>query len=308
VYRLHPPILYSRCVTSRWRRLTDRLAGKTEPEPLWAEGVPDYLDVPISDWLYEVLRTYNVTLPVAVRLKLPSKILRSHDPNAELASFDDRTNPMLRLEIIDATLGCVQQALQGTNPGGAVWLLHQTATSYARQLDGILREGDSAFTVSEDGSMLERRIDETLHATYNKAVDAGASKTETAADHLRTAFTEAYGIKPDPSAAYSRAIKAVEAVANPLFLLNNPEPTLGKVRSHLEQGRHKYEMVIADKTGAPAGIDAVVTMISLLWHGQRDRHEGGPTSAPVTQEAGETAVHTAAILVHWISSGSIRKK
>jgi hypothetical protein len=265
--------------------------------------VPDHLDVPIRDWLYEVLRTYGMAIPVAVRLKLPSRIFKSRDPNAELAALDDRMNPMLRLEVIDATLGCVQQALQGAN-----WYHHQTAASYARQMEGILREGDSAFTVSEDGSKLERRIDETLHATYGKAVDAGASKAETAADHLRTAFTEAYGIKPDPSTAYSRAIKAVEAVANPLFLPDAPEPTLGKVRSHLDQGRHKYEMVIADKTGAPADIDAVVAMISLLWHGQRDRHEGGPTSAPVTQEAAETAVHTAAILVHWISSGSIRKK
>lgn len=67
-------------------------------------------------------------------------------------------------------------------------------------------------------------------------------------------------------------------------------------------------MVISDKTGAPADIAAVVARISLLWHGQRDRHEGGPTSAPVTQEVAETAVATAAILVHWISSGSIRKK
>lgn len=139
-------------------------------------------------------------------------------------------------------------------------------------------------------------------------MDAGASKAETAVDHLRAAFSEAYGIKPDPSAAYSRAVKAVEAVANPLFLPNAPEPTLGKVRDHLDQGRHKYEMVISDKTGAPADIDAVVARISLLWHGQRDRHEGGSTSAPVTQEVAETAVDTAAILVHWISSGSIRKK
>ncbi|MGW6740733.1 hypothetical protein ACWGDX_08305 [Streptomyces sp. NPDC055025] len=253
--------------------------------------------------MYEVLRHYDMATPVAVRLKLPSRILKSRDPHAELAVLDDPKNPMLRLEVIDATLGCVQQALQG-----AGWQHIQTAASYARQLDGILREGDSAFTVAEDASGLERRMDEILHATYNKAVEAGASKAETAADHLRAAFTEAYGLKPDPSAAYSRAIKAVEAVANPLFLPNAPEPTLGKVRAHLDQGRHKYEMVIADKTGVPADIDAAVAMISLLWHGQRDRHEGGPTSAPVTQAAAETAVHTAAILVHWISNGSIRKK
>lgn len=294
---------YSRPVTTPWKRLTDRLAGKTEPEPLWAEGVPDHIDVPVSEWLYEMLRGYDMAAPVAIRLKLPSRILRSRDPCSELATLDDRMNPMLRLEVIDATLGCLQQAVRG-----AAWHQRDAVASYARQLDGILREGDSVFTVSEDCSGLERRMDETLHATYDKAMEAGAAKAQTAPEHLRAAFTEAYGINPDPSAAYSRAIKAVEAVANPLFLPNAPEPTLGKVRSHLEQGGHKYEMVIADKTGAPASIDAVVAMVSLLWHGQRDRHEGGPTSAPLTQEAAETAVHTAAILVHWISNGSIRKK
>jgi hypothetical protein len=290
-------------VTSTWKRLTDRLAGKTEPEPLWVEGVPDHIDVPVREWLYEVLRTYDMATPVAVRLKLPSTILKSRDPYGALATLDDHMNPMLRLEVIDATLGCLQQALQGAD-----WHHHETVASYARHLDGILREGDSAFTVSENYGGLERRIDETLHATYDKAAEAGASATQMAADHLRAAFSEAYGLRPDPSAAYSRAVKAVEAVANPLFLPNAPEPTLGKVRSHLEQGGHKYEMAIADRTGEPAGIDAVVPMMSLLWHGQRDRHEGGPTSAPVTQEAAETAVHAAAILVHWISSGSIRKK
>ncbi|GAA2626353.1 hypothetical protein GCM10010411_74080 [Actinomadura fulvescens] len=290
-------------MTSTWRRLTDRLAGKTEPEPLWTEGVPDHLDVPIHDWLYEVLSRYDMAIPVAVRLKLPSRIVKSRDPYAELASLDDRTNPMLRLEVIDATLGCLQQALRGGN------LQHlKNAAFYARHLEGILREGDSAFTVSKDGSGLERRIDETLHATYGKAVDTGASKSGTVADHLRAAFTEAYGINPDPSAAYSRAIKAVEAVAIPAFLPTDPEPTLGKVRSHLDQARHKYEMVLADRTGAPADIDAVVAMISLLWHGQRDRHEGGPTSASVSQQGAEAAVHAAAVLVHWISNGSIRKK
>ncbi|WP_030557093.1 hypothetical protein [Streptomyces exfoliatus] len=258
--------------------------------------------MPIRDWLYDVLRSYGMATPVAVRLKLPSKILQSRDPSAELSVLNDRMNPMLRLEVIDATLGCLHQATQGD------WHARRTVDSYAQHLEGILREGDSAFAVSEDCSGLEHRIDETLHATYAKAVEAGAEKAKTAGDHLRAAFSEVYGLKPDPSAAYARAIKAVEAVANPLFLPNAPEPTLGKVRSHLDQGRHKYEMVIADKTGAPADIDAVVAMISLLWHGQRDRHEGGPTTAPMAQEAAEAAVHTAAVLVHWISTGSIRKK
>ena len=97
-------------------------------------------------------------------------------------------------------------------------------------------------------------------------------------------------------------------MASPLFLPNDREPTLGRVRARLDQGRTKFEMVIADKTGASADIEAVIAMVGLLWHGQRDRHEGGPITAAVTQEAAEAAVHTAAILVHWMPKGIIREK
>ncbi|GGT85596.1 hypothetical protein GCM10010289_01580 [Streptomyces violascens] len=89
-------------------------------------------------------------------------------------------------------------------------------------MDGILHEGDSAFAVSEDRDSLELRIDETLRAAYGKAEKTGASKTQTVADHLRTAFSEAYGLKPGPSAAYAHAVTAVEGLH--AGFCNNLEP------------------------------------------------------------------------------------
>ncbi|MEV3928586.1 hypothetical protein [Streptomyces sp. NPDC049944] len=82
-------------MTSKWIRLRDRLAGKTEPEPLWTEGIPDHINVPIRDWLYDVLRGFGMATPVAVRLRLPSKILQSRDPAAEISILDDRMDPSL---------------------------------------------------------------------------------------------------------------------------------------------------------------------------------------------------------------------
>jgi len=49
-------------------------------------------------------------------------------------------------------------------------------------------------------------------------------------------------------------------------------------------------------------------MIALLWEGHRDRHAGGPTTALITQPAAEAAVHLAAVLVQWFSSGAVRRK
>jgi hypothetical protein len=53
---------------------------------------------------------------------------------------------------------------------------------------------------------------------------------------------------PSLDAACSHAIKAVEAVANPLFLANDLEPILGKVGSHLDGGDVRGRMSAFVKT------------------------------------------------------------
>lgn len=210
---------------------------------------------------------------------------------------------MIFIEIVDALLAGLADANPYTS--GRYGL---SPNDLRVELDVILTEGGSAYTVNPDRDGLCRRVDETLRQALTAAVQAADKQTKDASTHLREAFSAAYGISPNPSAAYSHSVKAVEAIANPVFLPKSPEPTLGAVRSTLDQGRAKYEMVVQDRTGDPAGINAVVELLNLLWHGQRDRHAGGPTSRPVTQEAAETAVHTAALLVHWIATGVIRKK
>ncbi|MFD8373502.1 hypothetical protein ACFV2Z_22450 [Streptomyces sp. NPDC059688] len=128
-----------------------------------------------------------------------------------------------------------------------------------------------------------------------------------ASERLQKAWIAVYGRHPDPGAAYRHAVAAVEDVACPLFLPRDASPTLGKVRAHLANSAHKYAMVISDSNGAPASIDAVTALVGLLWHGQRDRHEGGPTSAPITQEAAEHAVHLACLLVTTIGGHAVRR-
>ncbi len=218
-------------------------------------------------------------------------------------NVDDSRNDMLFMEIADVLL----DFLSKVDSYGDLGRL-QAAEDLRTQLDTVLAMGGSAYTLNPDRNGLCLRVEETVRRTLDEAVQAAEALQKDAGAHLREAFVAAYGIKPNPSVAYSQAVKAVEAVANPVFLPKSPEPTLGGVRSTLDQGRNKYVMAVSDRAGAPAGIDAAVELINLLWHGQRDRHAGGPTSAPVSQEAAETAVHAAALLVHWVSKGYVRKK
>ncbi|MFE1037018.1 hypothetical protein ACFW40_34760 [Streptomyces sp. NPDC058807] len=289
-------------MTRTWRRLTDRLDGKQDAEVLYEE-LPDHLAIPVRQWAHKVLSNYPLVDLVCLRLRLPSRVLNSRAPNEALANYQDKNEPMIFIEIIDVLLA----GLADVNPysAGRYGLpVHELR----RELDLILTEGGSAYTINSDKDGLCRRVDETLRRSLDAAVQAADKQTQGAGTHLREAFAAAYGISPNPSAAYSHSIKAVEAIANPLFLPKSPEPTLGAVRSTLDQGRSKYEMVVHDRSGNLAEINAVIELLNLLWHGQRDRHAGGPTSRPVTQEAAETAVHTAALLVHWFATGAIRKK
>lgn len=289
-------------MTKTWRRLTDRLNGKQEPEVLY-EGLPDHLEVPVRQWSLQVAVNYNLVALVCLRLRLPSEVLNSRVPAEALANYHDQKNPMIFIEIVDAMLA----ALADVNPFSS-GTRGVTASDLRRELDHVLTEGGSAYTINPDKDGLCRRVDATLRESLETAMKAADKQKQGASAHLSRAFAAAYGINPNPSAAYSESVKAVEAVANPQFLPKSPEPTLGAVRSTLDQGRNKYEMAVQDRTGNPATIDAAVELLNLLWHGQRDRHAGGPTSRPVTQEAAETAVHTAALLVHWITKGAIRKK
>lgn len=290
------------CVTTRWRRFADRLAGKTDPEVLF-EGLPDHLQVPVRQWIGGVAYEFEATQEVCLRLRLPSKVLNSPDPWRSLMNVSDSNNDMLVIEVADALLDILSNVGYQRGPQRL-----READGLRSELDRVLTTGGSAYTLKPDRDGLCLRVEENLRRTLDEAVQAAEALQKDAGAHLREAFVAAYGIKPNPSVAYSQAVKAVEAVANPVFLPKSPEPTLGAVRSTLDQGRNKYVMAVSDRAGAPAGIDATVELINLLWHGQRDRHAGGPTSAPVSQEAAETAVHAAALLVHWVSKGYVRKK
>ncbi|MFZ4277916.1 hypothetical protein ACOZFM_35005 [Streptomyces arboris] len=288
-------------MTTRWRRFADRLAGKNDPEVLFT-GLPDHLQVPVRRWIGVTTHEFDAIQEVCLRLRLPSEILNSDDPVLALVNADSGKD-MLFLEVADVLLDILSKVGYHRGPQRL-----KAADDLRSRLDSVLTMGGSAYAITPEGDGLCLRVEETLRRTLDEAVQAAEALQQDAGAHLREAFVAAYGIKPNPSVAYSQAVKAVEAVANPIFLPKSPEPTLGGVRSTLDQGRNKYVMAVSDRAGAPAGIDAAVELINLLWHGQRDRHAGGPTSAPVSQEAAETAVHAAALLVHWISKGYLRKK
>ena len=177
-----------------------------------------------------------------------------------------------------------------------------------RTLQQVLSDGGSAYQVKwlSDAPTykLERRVDPTTQAAYEVATDdAEKVGRKHASDRLREAWHAAYGRDPDPSVAYLRAVKAVEAAAIPVISPTDMTATLGKINGQLKARPEAWSFVIEHKHKTL--IEPVITMMDTLWTGQTDRHEGNEPATPISRETAEAAVHLAVTLVDWFSTGKI---
>ncbi len=281
---------------SRWVPLSRR--GQADAEALH-EGVPPWLRQSLWDWVYGLI-TGTTELgqrfpdkPLLQRLERRLKtqfqwgqgVSGAVKNLAGKASIDEE----FLLDLVDALLVDINPDFEGAAAG--------------EYLESVLVEGGSVWGVAvRDGRLgLERRVDETVTAAAREVIGASGA----AGEHLTRAWTEAYGRSPDPSAAYSEAVKAVEAAAKPTLTPKDDKATLGKMVPALRDGEGKWDVVLAARPEFNK-VEAVRLMADLLWQGQTDRH-GRPDPRPVTQEQAEAAVHLAVLLVHWFSSGVVRR-
>lgn len=171
----------------------------------------------------------------------------------------------------------------------------------AQQLQMILDEAGSAWTVARDPDdryCLDRRVDSTVEAAARREM----AEQSPAAAHLRSAWYHAYGRNPDPSKAYSDAIKAVEAVACRTVIPKHPRPTLGLAIAAMRDKPEKWGTVM----DVDCDVDAARMMMNTIWKGQVDRHgTDDPTRSPLTQPKAEATVQIAVTLVHLFRTGAI---
>ncbi len=168
---------------------------------------------------------------------------------------------------------------------------------HADDLQEILDRSGSAWTVGSDPDgrpWLEKRVDPTV----GKAAREEMAEQSNAAIHLQSAWHHVYRRNPDPSKAYSEAIKAVEAAACRVVLPSDSLATLGKVIGTLRSTPQKWDMVIGE-------VDTVRMMMETIWKDQTDRHGTDRPTPPVTQPEAEAAVQFAVTLVQLFRTGAI---
>jgi hypothetical protein len=273
-------------MAEKWQPFSIRLNGGSIDDTLY-EGVPPHLGPALQDWLRD--STDDALLArVVVRLRLK---VRDVSSAAELDGS----------QLLDAVDFVLHAGIRPRYPG-----LRPKADLLA-DLAGLLVDGGSAYQLNARRTGLERRVEPTVSEGVRQAVRSAAESP--AADHLASAWEAAYGLHPDPSKAYSEAIKAVEAAAQPVIEPNNPKATLGSMLGVLG-GAHnagKWQVTLAGPEGT-TDPSVVGAMCRTLWKGQTSRHGSGRPTRHETRAEAEAAVHLSVLLVSWFTTGKVQRR
>ena len=247
------------------------------------EDVPDHLVRPLWDWLETPLRAEPHLMHAAglsFHVAVPG---RSYTHQARLGHFEG-----LCYEDAHFTLNLIEFVLE-----------HATQPDW-RFLEAQLVMANSAYSVRADKRGLERR---TIPAVRDHVQDVVRSATGSAGDHLATAWNSAFSRNPDPSKAYSEAIKAAEAALAPRVTPQNGKQTLGTMIKDVAQAPQNFTFAIGNGANSD-GVGMVLAMMRQLWEGQTSRHGGVNPTRKETIEEVHAAISISAALVQWGVTGA----
>jgi len=262
------------------------------------DDVPTWLEASLWTWIFEQLTfESSTTYDLHFRVSLARKCER-----------------VLRVSIRDGGEYDVERAAQAIRETFVtprqIWrlvdfLLSEVGRgSTASKFNTTLLESGSAWQVGERQGKtgLTRRMPEGV-----KSAAEAAFQKPNAGKRLAQAWEEAFGVNPDPSNAYSLAVKAVEDAAIPVVPTGKAEPTLGDVIRTIDRGTWRLPHLREHDLAPTHGV--LVGMLRTLWRGHHDRH-GGPSAVgvpAVTPEEAESAVMLAVTLVGWFESGHVQQ-
>jgi hypothetical protein len=290
---------------ANWQPLSRRGTDPSPEEDTLHEGVPSHLAQPLLHWIdslfehtdwedeFSASERRAGRIAARVRLDLGSVPLsRAHAENNDDTWCASRALVYLAGESDDSVLLDVADAA----------LADGASKEAARDLERLLADSGSAWRVADNRKSLERRVEPTAADVFRQAASGNPGP------HLAAAWAAAYGRHPDPSRAYSEAIKALEAACIPIVIpgARGARATLGKVIIDLSDHQQDWRLAI-HAAGAPGDISPLLAMLRLLWQGQTDRHGGPAPTIPVSASAAEAAVHLAVTLVQWFRSGAVHR-
>ncbi|WP_139179742.1 hypothetical protein [Curtobacterium sp. MCBA15_007] len=288
-------------MTDHWRPLgamddDENLDGPHEGVPTWLEhSLWDWIDgfFSVTEWsgTYQ-FDNFNAELARRVermcRVSIPYS--GSEGSLGRLAVHRSFVEESLRLRLVDYLLA------------------FEATPDEQNQLNLILYEAGSVWTTgARSGSQgLLRRVDESLADAVSEAVRQGH-----AGQRLAKAWNSAFGLHPNPSMAYSLAIKAIEDAAKPVVTPNDAGATLGRINGQISADP-RWTLPFQRADSRYTSNDALAAILRTIWAGQVDRHGGDvepgeQEPVAVTPGAAEATVVLAVAIVHLFTTGAVAK-
>ncbi|MFF1794094.1 hypothetical protein ACFVXQ_07660 [Kitasatospora sp. NPDC058263] len=267
-------------------RFSVRLGLAEDEDEAPYKGVPRHLVTSLQRWVRSHFSSSQDDYAEAMCLRLRIAVSSGGNPTFVLTAMDG----MDLLDVVDAILAHEDEDIGG---------------DYSGELARILDAGGSAYRVNDAGDGLEERVTPAVREAVRTTVE-GANvlpAAGSAGDHLSTAWQAAYGLEPDPVRVYSEAIKAVECAAHAVVQPNHARATLGTMLGELRSKPQLFATVVP----GPQGIGVVEAMLSTLWDGQTSRHGKQSPTVPESLASARAAVHLAAVLVQWFTSGAVAR-
>ncbi len=273
------------------------------------DGVKPWMSNSVRNWLhrrivstsngvstyYDNVLLHNIELHGRINLGVKTDGYQLYGALIGLFNSDEN----YALDIIQAVV-----ELSKITPNPRVLVQSMTLRDIGNLNEIFIKSGSKWHVVVEnDHARLEARVNETTTAAYKQLI----SKEQDYAHLLKTSWEYCYGRGPNPSEAYSYAVKAVEAVSWQVVTPANNSATLGTITKDLvaQSNAGKFGTIFNDKH-ENTSIEAITKMMTRLWEGHSDRHATGNYTKPSQQEA-EAAVHIALLLCHLFATGSVIK-
>jgi hypothetical protein len=179
--------------------------------------------------------------------------------------------------------------------------VHEARAPEAHDLNAILHASGSAWEVTPtlvEGGKRKRVYLVTRRdlAAAKDAITATASFSQRAARHLTSSWQQVATRDPDPNGAYDQAVKAVEAVAQPIVSPKNSNATLGTILRDMKAKPSKWTFELQD-------VDTVIAMSETLWT-KHIRH-GTDVRTDHTVAEADAALHLAIPLVRFFAGGLV---
>jgi hypothetical protein len=266
------------------------------------DGVPPWMLGPLARWLEPMLIATDdlgerhpndqsiEALEMNCRLLGP---LNRHHPVSDLMSLIE-DDPGLGIRVIEYVIGTFY--IVDDPP-------HHIGNVNLAPLEQILADSGSVWEVTaldvKDGRAGEKHLVLTRRdlAETKLAITDIRAQDDRVGSFLADAWKAVAAREPRPVEAYDKAVKAIEAAAQPVILPNNAVATLGQIIAAMNDKPSKWTFALGD-------LETVIAMMKQVWtnhfrHGTQARGDHTP------QEA-DAAVHLALPLVRFFVGGLIQ--